>query len=60
MESKDDDKIRNEIKEETPGFKDYLKKLEENHFNRSCPPSLFNIILTLIILIILIIIIIIY
>ena len=35
MESKDDDKIRKEIKEETQEFKDYLKKLQESHFNGS-------------------------
>ena len=57
--TKDTTKIM-KIKEETPEFKDYLKILQESYLNSSCPPSLFNIILTLIILIILIILILIY
>ena len=40
MESKDDDKIRKEIKEETQEFKAYLKKLEEISIAHAHLPSL--------------------
>ena len=43
---------RKHIHENSPQFQELMKIYEEGHRNKSCPPSLFDIIITIIILII--------
>ena len=40
------------IHENTPQYQERMKIYEEGHHNKSCPPSLYDIIVTIIILII--------
>ena len=43
---------RRHIHENTPEYQKVMKIYEEGHRNKSCPPSLYDIIITIIILII--------
>lgn len=59
MENCDLPTIRKHIKKDSPEMKELLKTYQEGHLDRSCPHTLYDVIIAIIILIILIILIII-